>query len=222
MAEDSVKSQPASKAPPRPGGPRWTAYLGDIGWASKLILAFAAGGVIVTLGIDWLCATRGGQRPFASHFVLGLAVAGMIAPLMLLQFRWHQVGVIAALAACLYVVYLIPWTSRKAFLQDLWCLREGMTVAEVESIMRGYPKGAGWEGPSGDSGIPGVMVGRDSQPGYSGQVGPDGTFTGTITFRHSDCPEYRGDFGVVAFRDGKVVSINYPPDLKSGPAGPAR
>jgi len=95
-----------------------------------------------------------------------------------------------------------------------------MTLEQVEDIMSAYQTGAGWEG-AGQSGIPGVTYTSARKPGYSGQIGPDGTYTGSITFRHSDLRIYKGDFGVVNLRQGKVVGIGFPPDMdKQAPVTP--
>jgi len=220
--EDAMTEEPASMdGGQTPEGESPTATRGTaLGWASLLTFTFVGIGLIVVTLLDWQFATTGARRPFAGHVVAVLVILGMMAPLMVLRFHWAQVVAAVVLLAGIYAVYLIPWTTRKPFLRDLGRVRLEMTLERVESIMGGYQTGAGWEGEAG-SAVPGVSFTGARKPGYTGQIGPDGTFTGSITFRHSNLRIYKGDFGVVTFRQGKVVGIGFPPDMgKRSPVAP--
>ena len=182
-----------------------------LGWASLLVFAFVAIGLVVVTLLDWQCATTGARRPFAGHLVAALVILGMAAPLMVLRFHWSQAVAAVVLVAGIYAVSLIPWTTRKPFLRDLARVKLDMTLEQVEGIMSAYQTGAGWGGTQSE--IPGVTFTGARKTGYSGQTDPDGTFTGSITFRHSDLAMYKGDFGVVTLRQGKVVGVGFPPDM---------
>ena len=203
---------PGGAAPAADGGK-------TLGWASLLAFAFVGTGLAVVTLLDWQCATTGARRPFGGHVVAALVILGMAAPLMVLRFHWSQAVAAVVLVAGIYAVSLIPWTTRKPFLRDLARVKMDMTLKQVEGIMSAYQTGAGWGGAQSE--IPGVTFTSARKTGYAGKIGPDGTFTGSITFRHSDLTIYKGDFGVVNFRQGKVVGIGFPPDMgKRAPVAP--
>lgn len=134
--------------------------------------------------------------------------------------RWLSAGSLLLGA----LVVLVPWNGRKQFVHDVFSVRVGMTVDEVETVMAGYIKGAGpqWQMPE----EPGPRVRatdereeepapRDApavppyrEPGY-----PSGParrhFTGTMTYRWSTAASYNADWGLVHFVDGKVAKVEF-------------
>ena len=114
------------------------------------------------------------------------------------------------------LVVLAPWNGRKRFVHDVFSVREGMSVDEVETVMGAYIKGVGpkWEPPPEH----GELRGReaDASPTNREPEYPDGYsrrhFTGTMTYRWSTAASYDADWGQVHFVDGKVVKVEFLPD----------
>lgn len=126
--------------------------------------------------------------------------------------RQHWIKVLL-LATMLLVVWLVPWTSRKRFLGDFYKVRLGMSVAECESIMRGYMKGTGWPAlPGSRSG--GSLADLSSGSTFVTSVSANGELVleGCIVYRHSNDGSYNSDWGVVKILDGKVVNVEFLPD----------
>ncbi len=98
--------------------------------------------------------------------------------------------------ATLAVLHLVPWSSRKPFLNCLNRIQVGMTQAEVERIMADYMRGTGWP------------ANRLADANAVGEF----AIANSIVFRHSNDGDFDSDWGVVSFRDGKVVSVEFMPD----------
>lgn len=99
-------------------------------------------------------------------------------------------AVSAAAFGALAVLHLVPWNSRKPFLQRLGQIAIGMSPAEVEAIMAGYLRRTNWEAFDGPVRVRDAMV-----------------------FRHSDAPEFNSDWGVVRFdAAARVVAVEFLPD----------
>jgi hypothetical protein len=95
------------------------------------------------------------------------------------------------------ILYLTPWSSRNAFLKDLYSIKPGMTVTEGQVIMRGYIPGTGF---------PSNPLAETSGPG--GEL----TIQGALVFRHSQEPANNADWGIVNLRDGRVTSVEFSAD----------
>jgi hypothetical protein len=121
-------------------------------------------------------------------------------------------AVYGVFVASLVVLYAVPWNSRKVFLHDLDKVRTGMSVEEVESIMGTYMKGTGWPaGPASSSDTltevgTGIRVRTSVSP--SGELEVDDS----IVYRHSNDAAFNSDWGIVKFKDGKVVETVFMPD----------
>ncbi len=108
------------------------------------------------------------------------------------------------------LVVLVPWNGRKQFVHDVFSVRVGMTVDEVETVMAGYIKGAGphWQMPE----EPGPRA-APTLPPYREPEYPSGParrhFTGTMTYRWSTAASYNADWGLVHFVDGKVAKLEF-------------
>jgi hypothetical protein len=124
------------------------------------------------------------------------------------------------------LVVLVPWNARKRFVHDVFSVRVGMSVDEVEAIMGGYIKGAGaaWQLPqapdprvaSEPEGDAGVELARARFASYRAPDYPRGElrryFTGTMTYRWSTLAAYNADWGPVEFVAGKVTKVDFLPD----------
>lgn len=132
-----------------------------------------------------------------------------------------------ALLLCVTVI-LVPWTDRKRFVNDVFSVRPGMSIDDVEAVMAGYMKGAGgqWHLPEGpDPVVRGPEDPEDAaetetaralfdsyrEPQYpAGQARRH--FTGSVVYRWSNHSGANADWGLVQFADGKVVKVQFLPD----------
>jgi hypothetical protein len=119
------------------------------------------------------------------------------------------VGVLCvAYLAAIALLFFIPLSSLQPFLRDLERVRPGMTVAQVQAIMRGYKRGTGWPVPSGPA--PVVSGPDDVSSDVTYETSDEGELLlpNTLTFRHTD----NSDWGVVSFRNGRVSKVEFLPD----------
>ena len=142
------------------------------------------------------------EAGFCLQYFRMVLIAGILVTVVgLLVVRWRRshvlialyIGLLAAIA-----VYWLPPTSRNLFLNNLYSIKPGMTVAQVEARMKPdhvYSRGK--------------CLGDYDGPGWPEQAHGGET---DICYRHSDTHEYGGDLGVVVFRRGKVVYIYFSPD----------
>jgi hypothetical protein len=133
--------------------------------------------------------------------------------------------------ALVIFVVRVPWTPRKLFVMRLHSIDEGMGVDEVEAIMAGYVKGNGWATPDmpplpmlgpGEQHSPQAIEAveqsvRDAQARYESPEYPEGEerahATGTMIYRwNTTDSSYNADWGIVEFKDGKVVAVTFSPD----------
>lgn len=134
------------------------------------------------------------------------------------EVRWFACRVVLL---CVLVV-LLPWNDRKQFVHDVYSVRAGMSVDEVEAVMGGYIKGAGaaWQVPEVPdprvSDVPAAVVVQSSFDAYREPAYPDAWerehFTGTMIYRWSTRAAFNADWGSIAFVDGKVVEVGFLPD----------
>ena len=155
--------------------------------------------------------------PVTGWLYLALIVASAIALLRWRSLTAQRAQVVAFVVVSLLIglLYLVPWTSRKPFLRDLYSIRPGMDEAQVRQIMSGYMEGTGWP-----ARIPGASedVQHVIDPLSGGAYATAGTATGemgiqdSLVFRHSNDGRFNADWGVVTFHDGRVVDVSFSPD----------
>lgn len=104
-------------------------------------------------------------------------------------------GVLGTYTLILAVLWLVPWSSRKVFLQDLARVEPGMSRAQVEEILGGYLHGTGWP----------------ANPFWSSNESPSGELEiqGAQVFRHSNDGRFNADWAVVHFKEGRVASVEF-------------
>ncbi len=148
---------------------------------------YAAVTVVFVLAIVF---TIKGRLPYRS----------LVIPIVAIAFAW--------------LLYFVPWSARKQFVKDLYCIRSGMNEEQVREIMSGYMEGTGW---------PAVYGGETEGEGTLNDLG-SGTSRSTtsvdgnlaikdsIVFRHSDEGAYNSDWGIVTFENGRVVGVDFSPD----------
>lgn len=146
--------------------------------------------------------------------VYGLFWTVVITPFLLRRPIGVKFGVYAGLILGLVILYLVPWNSRKPFLGNLDKVQIGMTADQVESIMGRYMKGTGWPAIPGSPTPTGQLVEVGSGITMATANSPSGELViqDSITYRHSNDGAFNSDWGVVKFKDGKVVAKEFMPD----------
>jgi hypothetical protein len=130
---------------------------------------------------------------------------------------WRPTSLRAAVAAPLvvglFVLYAVPWTSRKAFVRDLHRIEPGMSVSRADAIMRHYIIGSGWP----VCPLPGFVPA--SSPQFSlrheveeGLLEPPPPKAEQRIYRHSDDPAFDSDWGIVSIQDDRVVRVEFSAD----------
>lgn len=113
------------------------------------------------------------------------AFFGLPALLLLWRAPWRvKLALLSTFLLLILVVRNIEWNSRKPFLRALDQVQPGMTTEQMDSAMRGFERGP--------------------QAGISDY--------GTVSFRHTEEGWGNADIGLVTFRDGRVVKVEYLPD----------
>jgi hypothetical protein len=103
----------------------------------------------------------------------------------------------------------VEWDSLKPFIRDLYSIEPGMDRQQVDAIMGKYMKGTGFPAnPYSPSG--GTLQEASSGSTYATKTGPDGQLelVDAIVYRHTD----NADWGIVRFREGRVVTVEFSPD----------
>jgi len=152
-----------------------------------------------------------------------LLVAYSLTPLCRTQNSAKLVSLAALVLSALVIV--APWNQRKRFVADLYSVRHGMSVGEVEALMVGYIRGVGrrWEVPEGPLPlVRGLGDTQDTCPTtrtptafdtYREPDYPTGEArlhaTGVISYRWSRDASYNADWGQVEFLDGRVVRVEF-------------
>jgi hypothetical protein len=97
-----------------------------------------------------------------------------------------QMSVLAAGLIFILSVRFVDWNSRKPFLRDLYKVRLGMSVPDVQSIMGGYLTTASTEEPEFNK--------------LEDEL---------IVYRPSNEAAYNADLGEITVRSGRVVAVRY-------------
>jgi len=214
--------------------------LGCVGWWADAdarpgeVIDVTVFAVLATLAVAWVVAL---ESLFAAAWLSPVGWALAMSPAILLvlftltpvyakqsKVRWIAFG--AFLLGVLVV--LVPWNARKRFVHDVFSVRAGISVDEVEAIMGGYIKGAGaaWHLPHAPD--PRVRPPDEPEDAAEGELAratfesyrapdyPTGVdrdyYTGTMIYRWSTRPEYNADWGAIEFVAGKVVKVDFLPD----------
>ncbi|MCI0485609.1 MAG: hypothetical protein L0229_03310 [Blastocatellia bacterium] len=98
----------------------------------------------------------------------------------------NRPALLALLICSILATEYLDWNPRKPLLRNLYRIRVGMTVAEVEQIMDGHIKGFG---------LPDNLA-RD----FKDEDGP-------IMYRADWSAAYNSDFGWIEIKDGKVEDV---------------
>ena len=173
-------------------------------------LVITAVGVVV-LGmvafVELLIAMPVPAWAYAGLSVIFLAGAGIVV--WAKQRRW--LGLFPLLGLLLaWVMYLVPWTSRKPFLRALDQVVVGMDETEVRAVMGDYLEGTGWPDLSNE---PAEPVGGDGEPRtVSVETHGELEIDGSLVFRHSNDGRFNADWGIVEFDGGRVSGVRFSAD----------
>ena len=173
---------------PTPFVPRATPSVTSTGFVTLALLAAALAVVVAIFAEVLLC--------FPLDRALYLGAGALIALPWLLGWlvdgRRERIrsgtSCLVALVT-LTALHLVPWSSRKPFLQDLRRVQPGMTLTQVEEIMAGYRRGSG--------------VRTDEGPLF---------LSDAVIYRHSDEARFNRDWGIVRFERDRVVSVEFSAD----------
>jgi hypothetical protein len=172
----------------------WTAVLRSRYVLLMFPLGFALGFyVILDLGVS-VSVYLGFAALYAAFWALVLLLLLWGSPAR------HKLLILALSIIVVFSIRFVDWNSRKPFLKDLYRIKEGMTVAQVEQIMGGYMTGGGVP-----LGSPGTRL--DGRLVEQGEL-----VTGTIAYRHTNEGWGNSDWGVVTFEGGRVVDVWFSPD----------
>lgn len=144
----------------------------------------------------------------------GLFSTLILLPLLTWKPSWLKFACYALMILSFGILYFFPWNSRKPFLRNFEKIRIGMTVSEVEMIMGNYIKGTGWQSPRRAKTSAATPTELHSDITMKPSDNPSGEMEiqDSIVYRHSHDGAYNSDWGVVEFRDGKVVGKTFMPD----------
>jgi hypothetical protein len=109
--------------------------------------------------------------------------------------------ILGLLVVALFSIRFVDWNSRKPFLKDLYRVKQGMTVGQVEQIMGSFMGGTC--SPAPPLGSPaGESAAEPEEPAL-----PD-----RAVYRHTDEGWGDSDWGEIRFENGQVVEIRFLPD----------
>lgn len=144
----------------------------------------------------------------------GLSGALVILPVVIPPSRLSAL-VAVVLVGFLIAFHLVPWTSRKPFLGQLNKVQTGMTETQVRVIMTGYKEGTGWPAaPWQPTGSAGTLETAGSSNTFRTVTDTNAqlALADSVVFRHSDDGRFNSDWGVVEFKDDRVIRIQFMPD----------
>jgi hypothetical protein len=146
-------------------------------------------------------------------FVVGIVVFQI--PFLFYKVSIQKIVIVAVFWCIVAALIAGTWTSQKSFLIDLHKVKPGMTAPQVEAIMGKYIHGTGWPAlPGTKAGDVSTLTEIGSNETVQTSVSSLGELAieNAVVYRHSEEAAYNSDWGVVTFKDGKVVSTDFMPD----------
>lgn len=170
-----------------------------------VILAVLIG--VVVIAFTWFYITR----PSVSLISIIVAVILSVPLLTLALVRRSKTAfVLYVVSLCaIIVLWKVPCSSghsssRHQFLKDLERIRAGMTLPEVDEVMSGHIKGVSEKWPP--------FMGKADTLKETTDKNGNLTYEGSLIYRHSDEAAFDSDWGIVKFRNGRVVDVEFAPD----------
>jgi hypothetical protein len=184
---------------------RRTEFIATISFSLIAVVVVA----FVEIGAAW-------PIPFWAYLCYAAVWSLVLLPLVLMDYTTPKALIYLSFVLSLVVLWTVPWTSRKRFLKDLYAIKPGMTVAEVETKMRQYIKGTGWPPYPYDKDSSGAAILRDIGSGaaYRTESSPDGELVlpGCVVYRHSNGGAFNADWGIIRVENRRVASVEFSPD----------
>jgi hypothetical protein len=147
---------------------------------------------------------------YISFFVTLLA-------LTLLTFIWNKnksQRLFTLISTLFYIIilttlHLIPWSSRKPFLNDLYSINKGMTIQEVNQIMDSYIQNTESNTTTSFANTESSLINlSSSKSAHQNEL----TIENSLVYRHSNSAKFNADLGVVYFKNNQVISVEFLPD----------
>lgn len=188
-------AQPQDLRPDGDNGAGWT----RAAWLRYALLALAiwfALSIFLILDAGFSVSV---YWPFLSIYT---AFCLLISALLLVGSpRRVKLLILGLLVVVLFSIRLVDWNSRKPFLKDLYRIKEGMTVEQVEQIMGGYMGGIcePTHSPDPSDGQQAIETAALAEPDRA-------------VYRHTDEGWGNSDWGEVTFEEGRVAEIQFLPD----------
>jgi hypothetical protein len=137
--------------------------------------------------------------PFVAIYAAFCVLVGLL--LLVGSPKREKLLILGLLVAVLFSLRFVDWNSRKPFLKDFYRVREGMTVEQVEQIMRDYMGGTCQPEhplglPAGESAVEADVL-----------AVPD-----RAVYRHTDEGWGNSDLGEITFEQGRVARTEFLPD----------
>ncbi len=169
----------------RPTGYPWLALLIPLAW----IVAPLRNRTVISLSILLLifCALAeimfGEPVNLAIYLPIAIVFSRAIGLKRPIVQNRDRLAALISVNLVILALYVLPWTSRKPFLRDLYSIKPGMTASEVRQIMARYIE----ETPTSP--------------------------TNLLMFRHNTTDaRFNADIGRITIQDGKVVGVDFLPD----------
>jgi hypothetical protein len=150
----------------------------SVSTAASLLLI----GLVVYVWMEWATHSMFYSLPVTAGFAAFFAIPALVllwrAPLRV------KLALVSTFLLLILAVRNVEWNSRKPFLRALERVQVGMTVEQMDAVMRGFVRGP-----------------QQSVSEF-----------GTVGFRHTDEGWGNADIGLVTLADGIVVKVEYLPD----------
>lgn len=131
----------------------------------------------------------------------------IILPFVIIRFNKQKMWLVIAFLFFVVLIYYMPWSSRKVFLRDLYSIKSGMSITEVERRMSRYII------PFEDD-MPNDLIPTSSDISWDvvKEKQSDTGLVDQLVYRHSNNGLFNADLGIVHFKNGLVESVEFMTD----------
>ena len=170
--------------------------------------------IVLACGSALFLELRGVLLGWDFYALYAIVISVLLSPLIFRRFSGLKLVLYFCFLFSLVMLHCAPWTSRKTFVADLYSLRPGMSIAEVDQRMSVYLKGTGL--PSLPVRLSAATNLTDLSTGNSYRLSDGETGSGNLqtalVYRHSTEGRFNGDWGIVQVHSGRVMSISFSMD----------
>ena len=148
-------------------------------------------------------------RPISPSIFIYYALPYLLImlPFVVVRFNRQKIGLVIAFIFTIALIYYTPWSSRKLFLHDLYSIKPGMSVAEVETRMKLYV--IPFEDDTSENPIP---ISPEANQDVVKEQQDEFHFPDKLVYRHSNNGLFNADLGIVHLKDGIVESVEFEAD----------